>query len=157
MPYWQDRAIDDAVKLRWLSPKGGRPIPFEADRMKLARERGHVFLVEGLPDVVALVDVYTDPAVVGVPGVGAWRPGWARAFAALSVYLVGDNDNAGELFRARLADDLGPVARDVTQVRVPPEHNDLADWRKGIDAERFDSELMAAVEAAAGHHVEMAG
>ena len=125
--------------------------------MALARERGHVFIVEGVTDVAALVDAYSKPAVVGIPGAAAWRPSWAPAFEGLVVYVVGDNDQAGELFRAKLAGDLGPVARAVTQVWVPPEHNDVAAWRKGLDPEAFDAELMAAVEAAAGRRVEMAG
>jgi len=157
VPYHQDRAVDDDVKLRWLSPKGARPVPYEADRLRLARERGHVFVVEGVTDVVALVDAYTAPAVVGVPGVAAWRPAWARAFVGLGVYVLADNDQAGERFRARLDDDLRPVARDVWQVAVPPEHNDVAAWRRSLDAERFDVEIMAAVEASAGYRVEMAG
>ena len=156
-PYHQDRAVDDAVKLRWLSPKGARPIPYEADRLSLARERGYAFIVEGVTDVAALVDTYTDPAVVGVPGVAAWKPSWAQAFAGLGVYVVADNDQAGERFRARLADDLGPLARAVCQVWVPAPHNDVAAWRRGLDAEVFDAELMAAVETAAGLRVEMAG
>ena len=154
---YQDRAISDAVKMRWLSPRGGKTLPYEADRLRLGWDRGHVFLLEGLPDVAAMVDVYKAPAVVGIPGAASWRPSWARAFAGLCVYVIGDNDNAGELFRARLADDLGPVARAVTQVRVPSQHNDVADWRKGLGADAFDDELMAAVEAVTGHRVEMAG
>jgi DNA primase len=156
-PYSQDRAVDDKVKLRWLSPAGTRPIPYEADRLKLAQERGHVFVVEGVTDVVALVDVYTSPAVVGIPGVEAWRPAWAKAFRGLGVYVVADNDQAGRRFRERLAQDLGPVARELWQVAVPPEHNDVAAWRRGLDPERFDTELMTAVESVAGHPVEMAG
>ena len=156
VPYWQDRALGDGVSVRWLSPKGGRPIPYEADRLALAQERGHVFIVEGVTDVAALVDVYTAPAVVGVPGVGAWRPSWAAAFAGLGVFIVADNDEAGPGFRARLAEDLAPVARAVWHVYVPEPHNDVAAWRKGLDAGRFDDEMMAGVEASAGHRVEMA-
>ena len=157
VPYHQDRAFDDDARIRWLSPKGGKPIPYEADRMRLARERGHVFVVEGVTDVAALIDVYTSPAVVGIPGSNAWDRSWAKAFQGLSVFVVADNDSAGQAFRDRLAKDLRPVAEAVRQVRIPPEFNDIAAWRKGLDAEEFDAGLMAAADTAAGHHVEMAG
>ena len=156
VPYHQDRAMTVGGRFRWLSPKGGRPIPYEADRMALAAERGHVFIVEGVTDTAALVDVYSSPAVVGVPGVGAWRPSWAAAFAGLSVYVVADNDEAGADFRATLAADLSPVARDVCHVRIPAPFNDLAAWRARLDAGAFDEQMMATVEAESGRRVEMA-
>lgn len=157
VPYHQDRAADDHVAVRWLSPKGGRPIPYEADRLHLARERGYVFVVEGLTDVAALVDVYTSPAVVGIPGAGAWRSSWAPAFADLGVYIFADNDGAGATFRGRVEADLRPAASAVWQVAIPGAHNDVAAWRRGLDPERFDAELMAAVEAVSGRPVAMAG
>lgn len=156
VPYHQDRAMTDAVRLRWLSPKGGRPIPYEADRMALAAERGHVFVLEGVTDVAALVDVYPTAAAVGVPGVEAWRSSWAEAFRGLAVYVMADNDQAGGTFRDRLSTDLSPVARSVSHVFVPEPHGDVAAWRKSVGAERFDDEMMAAVVAVVGHRVEMA-
>ena len=156
VPYHQDRAMADSVKLRWLSPKGARPIPYEADRMRLAADRGHVFVVEGVTDVAALVDVYTTPAVVGVPGVEAWRSSWAKAFRGLSVYVIADNDDAGATFRSKLSTDLASVARDVCHVVVPGPFNDLAAWRSSLDPGQFDDQMMAAVAAVAGHRVEMA-
>lgn len=157
VPYHQDRAVDDSVKLRWLSPPGSRPIPYEGDRMRLAAERGHVFIVEGVTDVVALVDVYASPAVVGIPGVQAWRASWAEAFRGLGVYLIGDNDPAGEKFRAQVSGDLQGVARAVWNVRVPERFVDVAAWRRGLDPEAFDAQLMAAVEAVSPEHVRLAG
>lgn len=156
VPYHQDRAMGDAVTLRWLSPKGARPIPYEADRMGLADDRGHVFIVEGVTDVAALVDVYTAPAVVGVPGVEAWRQTWAAAFRGLDVYVIADNDKAGGTFRSKLTADLSPVVRGVWHVLVPESHSDVASWRRHLDPGRFDDEMMAAVEASAGHRVEIA-
>jgi DNA primase len=157
VPYHQDRATDDAARVRWLSPKGKRPIPYQADRMRLAKERGHVFVVEGVTDVVALVDVYTSPAVVGIPGASAWRPTWAPAFGGLVVFVVADNDTAGEAFRTRVAGDLQPVARSVKHLLVPPACNDVASWRQGLDVEEFDAQFMAAASAVADGSIRMAG
>jgi DNA primase len=158
VPYHQDRSVDDSVKYRWLSPPGGRPIAYEADRLRLAHEeRGHVFVLEGVTDVVALVDVYASPAVVGIPGVAAWRPSWAPAFRGLNVYVIGDNDPAGERFRSRVTTDLQGVARAVWNVHVPDGFVDVAAWRRGLGPEAFDAQLMAACEAVAPDRLRMAG
>ncbi len=157
VPYHQDRAIDDAAKVRWLSPTGRQPIAYEAERLRIAHERGHVFILEGVTDVAAIVDVYSAPAAVGIPGVGAWRSSWAPSFKGLVVYVIGDNDEAGGKFRARVTADLQHDARSVCNVHVPKEFKDVADWRAARDPQDFDDELMAAVEAVAPGSVRMAG
>ena len=154
--YFQDRALDDGAKFRWLSPKGGKPLPYEVERLQLAHERGHVVLVEGVTDVAALVDVYTEPAVVGIPGAKAWRPQWAEAFRGLVVVVLGDNDPAGETFRATVTADLQIVA-EVQHGFVPPAYNDLAAWRCGLGAEEFDAQLMAALGEVAPPGLLVAG
>jgi 5S rRNA maturation endonuclease (ribonuclease M5) len=154
-PYWQDRALDGAARVKWLSPPGARPILYEADRLRLAYERGAVLVVEGVSDVAALVDVYAGPAVVGVPGASAWRSKWMQVFAGLEVFIVTDNHRAGTDLRARLDRDLRPMARTLSHVRVPEEHGDVADWRASLDPEAFDSALMAAVDAS-GHRSGLA-
>lgn len=155
--YYQDRRLDDSPKYKYLSPDGGRAIPYEADRMRLAKERGHVFIVEGVTDVVALVDVYTSPAVVGIPGADAWRPSWAPAFGGLVVFVVADNDTAGQAFRAKVAGDLQCVARSVEHLFVPSACNDIASWRQGLDVEEFDAQFMAAADATTSGPIRMAG
>jgi hypothetical protein len=157
VPYYQDRAVESTVRIKWLSRKGSKPIAYEADRLRLAHDRGHVFVLEGVTDVAALVDVYSSPAAVGIPGVDAWRGSWAPAFQGLGVFVVGDNDPAGMTFRARLTADLQGVARAVWNVEVPEPFTDVAEWRRGLDPEEFDDQLMAAVTVVAPERVRMAG
>ncbi len=147
VPFWQDHALDPEVRPRWLSPSGRRPVLHEAARLQLAYERGAVFVVQSPTDLAALVDVYANPAVVAVPGIGAWRSSWARVFAGLRVYAVASNDSSGEVLRARLSHDLTRVAAEVRQVYVPAPQVDLAEWRAGLDPGAFDAQLMAAADA----------
>jgi DNA primase len=147
-PYFQDRAVEEGARRKWLSPAGSAPVLYEADRLRLAEDRGQVFIAEGVTDVVALVDTYSSPAVVGIPGVSAWRSQWAQAFVGLEVWILADNDEAGGQLRLRLSGDLAGVVRAVWQVLVPEEHNDVSAWRQGLDPEAFDLQLMAAVGSA---------
>lgn len=156
---YQDRAVNDAVTLRWLTPRGGKSFPYEADRLCLAEDRdhrGHVFVVEGVTDVAAFVNVYSSPAVIGIPGVQAWRESWAPSFKGLGVFVIGDNDDAGKTFRSKVTADLQSVARAVWNVQVPDRFGDVAEWCRDLDAETFDDELMAAVRRADGTAAESA-
>lgn len=97
------------------------------------------------------------PAVVGIPGASAWQPSWAPPFRDLVVFVVADNDTAGEAFRAKVDGDLRGVARTVEHVFIPTTCNDIAGWRKGLGAEEFDAQLMAAVPTVAHGPIRMAG
>lgn len=81
---------------------------------------------------MALCSTFTAPAVVGIPGSGNFRPEWVKAFAGLrQVLVIGDNDPAGEKFRARCRALLSPIVDRVIDLRVPDPYNDLDDWRRG--------------------------
>ncbi len=145
--YHQDRSVRDA-RPKWLSPKGGMPILYEADRLARASDVGEVVLVEGVSDAVALVEVFKNPAVVGVPGAGALQERWAPAFTGLQVFVLGDNDSSGAKLRMSADRLLTPVASAVVQVFVPEEHHDVDDWRRACSRERFALELEASCAAA---------
>ncbi len=130
---------------RWLSSPGPIWTPYEADRLDHAHAAGNVFVVEGISDCASLIDAYQDPAVVGIPGAGGLKPGWAAAFSGLVVWCVTDNDTAGLQLRASVDQMLGPVAAGIHHVLVPEPHHDLDDWRRACpSSEVFDGELMAA-------------
>jgi DNA primase len=137
--HWQDRALESA-RLRWLSARGTTPCPYEADRLVLAGERGHVVVCEGLSDVAALVNIYEEPAVVGIPGVGGFKRAWAPAFAGLDVWVIADRDEAGDQLRARIDRALASVAS-VHHVLVPQPYSDLDEWLRGMSAVGFDCAL----------------
>jgi DNA primase len=75
-------------------------------------DSGSIVVCEGELDTVILSGVCNIPAV-GVPGVTAWKPHYARLFNGFdTVYIVGDNDvkedgsNPGAEFSRRVAGEL---------------------------------------------------
>ncbi len=143
----QDRATDGAEP-KWLAPAGRPSVPYEGNRIALGAQRGECFVVEGVTDAVTLINVYDDPAVIGIPGVGAWHAGMAKAFRGQTVFLVADNDQAGQTFRRRVAGDLATAGVRCAQVLVPESHNDLSDWFAAVGRDQFHIELTEAAEAA---------
>ncbi len=143
----QDRAIGSAEP-KWLAPKDSRRLLYNADSITLAGQRGGCWLLEGPCDVLALQSTYEAPAALGIPGVEGFRPDWVAAFADLQgVFLVADNDPAGEKLRAQLDALFAPLTTPLLHVRVPESYNDLDEWRRGAgaDNDQFDDELLAAV------------
>ena len=125
--YWQDRAIADGVTPKWLGPTGTPRVPFGADLLRRRQPNDQIVLLEGVPDVVTLIELFPGAAVIGVPGAQNLNPRWMDTLKALErdVAVIADNDQAGETMRARVRDVLGDKARDVY---VPAEFNDLSDW-----------------------------
>jgi hypothetical protein len=109
-----------------------------------------VILTEGVSDATTLISTFETAPVVGVPGTSGFKRAWLGAFAGLSVFVVGDNDDSGQLFRVKVESMLSSVAK-VGQVVVPDEVSDVTDWlvRLGeIDA--FAEEFTRACERAVG-------
>ena len=138
----QDRALGRGLK--WLSPKGQPTAIYNAKGLELAAERDReVWILEGPSDVMAMVSTFESPAVVGIPGSGNFRSEWVDAFAGFGVILVGDNDEAGVKFRAKVRSMLSPVAEGIIDFYVPEPYNDLDDWRRD-DPEKFPEKFAAA-------------
>ena len=75
-------------------------------------DSGTIVVCEGELDAVILSGICNIPAV-GVPGVTAWKPHFARLFTGFdTVFIVGDNDvkedgaNPGAEFAKRVAGEL---------------------------------------------------
>ena len=147
----QDRLVG-AGEPRWLSSRGPIRCPYEIDRLALAEERGHLVMVEGVADTVAVLAGFENPAVVGIPGVCGLKAKWAPAFRDLGVFLIADNDEAGHQLRQRADQLLRPVVRRLYHVDVPACFHDLDDWRQAIgDNEAWAEDLVSAtVMAEAG-------
>jgi len=97
------------------SPKYGSPLGQKAHLYNVADvtlDAASIVICEGELDAVVLSGMCNIPAV-GVPGVTAWKPHFARLFAGFdTVYIVGDNDvkedgsNPGAEFSRRVAGEL---------------------------------------------------
>ena len=103
------RRLDDG------KPKYGSPLGQKAhlyNVMDVTRDVGSIVVCEGELDAIVLSGVCDIPAV-GVPGVTAWKPHFARLFTGFdTVYIVGDNDvkedgsNPGQEFARRVSGEL---------------------------------------------------
>ena len=120
------RRLDDG------KPKYGSPLGQKAHLYNVTdvmSDSGTIVVCEGELDAVILSGICNIPAV-GVPGVTAWKPHFARLFTGFdTVFIVGDNDvkedgsNPGAEFARRVAGELtnGQI------VQLPPgmDINDL--------------------------------
>lgn len=130
--FFQDRAMFQTSTPKWLAPRGTCPCPFEAWRISIARRTRTVFICEGLPDVLALLHLDCNLPVIGVPGAGAFKPHWSRAFRGINNFFVlSDNDRAGEKMREQVAGILDAVAHpdDIHQLHIPDPFKDVDEWR----------------------------
>ena len=103
------RRLDDG-KPKYGSPLGQKSHLYNVADVTL--DVGSIVVCEGELDAVVLSGMCNIPAV-GVPGVTAWKPHFARLFNGFdTVYIVGDNDvkedgsNPGAEFARRVASEL---------------------------------------------------
>jgi DNA primase len=103
------RRLDDG-KPKYGSPLGQKSHLYNVADVTL--DAGSIVVCEGELDAVVLSGMCNIPAV-GVPGVTAWKPHFARLFNGFdTVYIVGDNDvkedgsNPGAEFSRRVASEL---------------------------------------------------
>lgn len=111
---------------KYLTPPGQQARLFNSDATWQAKS---VILTEGEFD--ALVVEQMGYHAAGVPGAISWQDGWNNYFEhAAKVYVVFDNDSAGERGAEKVAGSLGAKARVVRM----PEHadgdpkNDPTEW-----------------------------
>jgi DNA primase len=120
------RRLDDG-KPKYGSPLGQKSHLYNVSDIMI--DSGMIVVCEGELDAIVLSGLCNIPAV-GVPGVTAWKPHFARLFSGYdTVYIIGDNDvkedgsNPGAEFARRVAGELtnGQI------VQLPPgmDINDL--------------------------------
>ena len=113
-------------------PKYGSPLGQKAhlyNVMDVTRDVSSIVVCEGELDAIVLSGVCDIPAV-GVPGVTAWKPHFARLFTGFDVvYIVGDNDvkedgtNPGAEFARRVQGEL--INGQIVQLPPGMDINDL--------------------------------
>jgi len=133
---------DDGQRFAWR--KGSKPQLYGQQRLREAREKGFVFLVEGESDAHTLW-LHELPAV-GIPGAQSWRE--VRDAPLLdgieAVYLVVEPDGGGDaLFRSL---QRSRIRERVRIVSLRP-HKDISDLYLA-DREAFRANLDKAVAAA---------
>ena len=152
--WWQDRAVGE-FEPKFLSPADMAQQLYAMDLASAldgAYEARMCWLVEGVPDVVALAHLpgfELSPPVIGLPGTGYTKlPNLARALAGLAVRLVADGDEAGDGLRRRLTRDLIQAGVHVDQVLLPHGVKDLDDLRRHLDGDdvAFAAALVASLE-----------
>lgn len=148
----QDRALGD-YEPKYLAPNGRPQQPYALDldgSLETAQDTGECWLVEGLPDVVALGHLAKPglaPAVIGLPGVQfRGLPQLARALTGLIVAVVADADQGGETMRSKAAHLLEAAGAHVVQVRLPAGVGDIDDLRRhvGGNDQAFEGALLTA-------------
>ena len=118
IPYITALGIAVSVKFRRLDngkPKYGQPTGQKLHLYNVADvavDSSHIVVTEGELDAVIISGILRIPAV-GVPGVAAWKPYYAKLMTGFdTVYVVGDNDlkedgtNPGAEFSKRVASEI---------------------------------------------------
>jgi 5S rRNA maturation endonuclease (ribonuclease M5) len=138
LSYYQDRG-DKSSALRWKSPKGSTPQLFNLRSLEAESLEG-VVICEGAADTITAslaLEGLSSVAVIGVPGVAAWRDEWAHFVNGLRVVVAADNDEAGRTLEQRVK---GSVSSPVTFVRA--EHGDLTEIANEIGLESLRALLL---------------
>ena len=138
LSYYQDRG-DKSSRVKWLSPKGSTPQLFNLRSLEAESLEG-VVICEGAADTITAslaLEGLSSVAVIGVPGVAAWRDEWAHFVNGLRVVVAADNDEAGRTLEQRVK---GSVTSPVTFVRA--EHGDLTEIANEIGLESLRALLL---------------
>ena len=138
LSYYQDRGANSSP-VKWLSPKGSTPQLFNLKSLEADSLEG-VVICEGAADTItASLALEGCPfvAVIGVPGVSAWRDEWAHFVNGLRVVVAADNDEAGRTLEQRIRNS---VTSPVTYVRAT--HGDLTEIANEIGLESLRALLL---------------
>lgn len=123
----------------------GPKIPYHLPEL-LEAEHDTVLIVEGEKDAdrLALLGLM---ATTNAGGAGKWTADLCEHFKGRDVYIIPDNDEAGEKHAAIVAERLASVAREIRIVRLPslPPKGDVSDW---LDAGGTVDELAGLMQAA---------
>jgi DNA primase len=120
--YMQARSPSAGLS-RWMGPKGVRKIPYNLDALATCST---IFLVEGAVDVLSAHELGL--VAVGIPGAYSMVPeALIQRLRGKLVYIVPDNDPAGEQMAERLRRALR--GRDISStIQTLPSGNDLNDY-----------------------------
>lgn len=125
--------------------KGVESLPYNLPAL-LARNSDPVYIVEGEKCADALIR-RGFLATTNSGGAGKWRPELNSWFKDRRIYLLADNDEAGQRHAEKVIAALWPVAKSIHQVRLPdlPLKGDVVDW---FDGGRSSDQFLREVERA---------
>jgi hypothetical protein len=105
--------------------------PYGIERAGLVPEAAPVVFVEGAVDVLALRRVLASRGeialVLGVPGLGGWRPAWAELARGRVAAVAVDSDAHGEAHVMQIAHDLAYAGATRIERWTPPGSKDWAE------------------------------
>ena len=151
IPYFSAMGICTSVKFRRTDegkPKYGQPTGQKLHLYNVSDvtiDSSHIVVCEGELDCVIVSGVLGIPAV-GVPGVAAWKPHYAKLLTGFdTVYVVGDNDvkedgtNPGAEFSKRVASEVVnsvivnlPLGMDINEMYLQRGPEELANLLGGV-------------------------
>lgn len=151
IPYLTALGIATSVKFRRLDdgkPKYGQPTGQKLhlyNVVDVTVDSPHIVVCEGELDAVIVSGVLGIPAV-GVPGVAAWKPYYAKLLTGFeTVYVVGDNDlkedgtNPGAEFSKRVAGEVVnshivqlPLGMDINEMLLQRGAEELSNLLGGV-------------------------
>lgn len=107
-----------------------------------------VYLCEGEKDADLLIRMGLC-ATTNPMGAGKWEDSYTPFLKAKTVIILPDNDPIGEKHCHLLCEKIGPVARGVRIIKIPPPHKDVSDWRTSFQSDReFGMNLLSLAQAA---------
>jgi hypothetical protein len=139
------RTRDVPGRHRFDQPKGVPLFPYGLNRLDTARRTAHLYVTEGESDAWALWAC--DLPGLGLPGASSAKALEKDHLADLQdLYVLPDNDDAGETFLAGVCDRLRALgfAGRAWRLRFPRSYKDVSDWRCA-DPQAFPAAARAAV------------
>jgi hypothetical protein len=132
----------------WINgAPSGKKIPYRLPDL-LAAEHDTVLVVEGEKDVDN-VTALGFTATTNAGGAGNWHSDLNQYFMGRDVFVIPDNDSAGEQHAQKVAEGLTGIAREIRIVRLPnlAPKGDVSNWiAAGGTAEQLADILRAAPE-----------
>ncbi len=137
---FRQRRPDGNGGWKW-SVEGIDLVPYRLPELIHAEE---VFIVEGEKDADRLNSEGLT-ATCNAQGAGKWKASYAQYFRGKRIYIIPDNDDAGQKHALDVARSLHGVAAEVKVLNLPdlPDKGDVSDW---LDAGGTQEELLALVE-----------
>lgn len=121
--YLQSRLMPGVIGTRWMGLTGVRKPIFNSD---VLRKANVVYVCEGATDVLSAHEL--NLSAIGLLGAATrMRPDLLRSLVRRTVYVVPDNDSAGDNMLKNFTDDLRSAGGAALEKRVP-EGRDLNDY-----------------------------
>jgi hypothetical protein len=124
--FWQERWEGD----RFVKGAGTEPhVPYKLPEL-LEYSDAPVLIVEGEKDVENVMGLGPFVATTNAGGAGNWHAELNQYFSGRDVFILPDNDEAGEAHARKVHENLKGIARDIRILRLPglSDKQDVSDW-----------------------------